>query len=207
MQSITNADFKTTASFTTFDFIKSHHHDTLYAAIKEKKADVLTIPLCKKIDRKKHYFTSSSCSGRIILLQLEKNEQKRPGGFLAKWHREVKFAEVKKALQQKQDGHYVWLKQEPLILHIGCETLTDVEKLFVILRQVGFKRFGLQTLQEGRYMVELVGTQNMHFLAKEKNKILCPDSFLKIQVKKANEKFKKNLILIKKMEKQVAQLE
>lgn len=207
MQSSADLDFKPNPHSTTFSDSKAHHHDTLYGAIKEKKADPITIPLCKKIDKKKHYFTSSSCSGRIILLQLEKNEKKRPGGFLAKWHREVKFAELKKSVNQKQDGHYVWFKQEPLILHIGCDTLESVEKLFAILREAGVKRFGLQTLQEGRFMVEIIGSQHMHFLVKEKNKVLCPDSFLKIQLKKANEKFRRNLKLIQTMEKLVSRLE
>lgn len=192
---------------TKFNEIKKHNHATLYQAMKDQKADLPIMKLCKMVDRKKHYFTSSSCSGRILLLQLDEDEHKRPGGFLVKWHRTVKWNELKAALQKPVDGDLVWFKQEALILHIGCDTISSAEKLLLLCREAGLKRFGIQSTHPGKIMVEILGTRNMYFLVKEKNRVLCDDAFLKIQLKKANEKFKQNEQLIKKLERVFKKLE
>ena len=206
-KSLQHQTYLETVNQTKFNEIKKHHHATLYQAMKDGKADWPIMKLCKRIDQKKHYFTSSSCSGRILLLQLEEDEHKRPGGFLTKWHRTVKWNELEQALQQPVDGKFVWFKQEALILHLGCDTMESAEKLLLLCRVAGLKRFGIQSTHPGKIMVEILGTRNMYFLVKEKNKILCDDTFLKIQLKKANEKFKQNEQLIKTLERVFKKLE
>lgn len=192
---------------TKFNEIKKHHHETLLEAIRIGRADKPIMKLCHMVDRKKHYFTSSSCSGRILLLQLDENETKRPDGFFAKWHRTVTFKEFKEALAKPIDGNFLWFKQEGLILHIGCDTIESAEKLLLVCRQAGLKRFGIQSVTPGKIMVEMIGTQNMHFLVKIKDQILCDDFFLKTQLKKANEKFRENNKLIKTLERLLKKLE
>ena len=94
----------------------------------------------------------------------------------------------------------LWLKQEPFILHIGTSTLDNARKLLQFCEKAGIKRAGIKVAKEGKFIVEMLGTQNIDLhIIDGKTKI--DEKFLKYLVEKSNQKFEKNQELIKKMEK------
>lgn len=67
------------------------------------------------------YFTTSSCSGRVILISIPEIGAKEEAEFIAKWHREVSKDEVLKAMGTWKDvDGELWLMSQSPILHVSA---------------------------------------------------------------------------------------
>jgi len=185
---------------TRFEMTKRHHKETYEEAKKMGRMDDDFIPLCDYIASTKNYFTSSSCAGRIALIGLSEEETKQESAFYRKWHRTVKTKEVIDAVKEFK-GKVLWFKQEPIILHLGTNTLENAKKVLCLCEKTGIKRAGIKVAKNGKFIIEMLGTQNVNAPIKE-GKLIAKKNYLIYLVKKANEKFKKNQELIKKLEKQ-----
>ena len=183
-----------------FGMIKKRHQNTFEQAVSDGKADKKMVPLCRFVSKTRNYFTSSSCSGRILLLALDKGEKKKTSAFHRKWHRKVKFKEVREALDEKT-SYSVLLKQEAFILHIGAGDLKHAEKILSVMAKSGIKRGGIIVAKPGKFIVELQGTQGLAVPVKIENEILVSDEYLGTLVDIANEKFDKNDAALKRFEK------
>ncbi len=186
---------------TRFNMTKTHHKETFLKAKKDGKVDKDFIPFCEYILKTKNYFTSSCCAGRISLVGLNENEEKKESAFHRKWHRKVTYNEIKEGVQS-YNGHILWFKQEPLILHLGTNTLENAKKILEVCEKAGVKRAGIKVAKKGKLILEILGTHNINAPIKE-NKFCVEEKYLKYLVKKANEKFEKNQEMLKKLEKQV----
>ncbi|MDD3083631.1 MAG: hypothetical protein PHP82_01275 [Candidatus ainarchaeum sp.] len=182
---------------TIFKMIKEHHKKTFEKAKKEGKMDLDFIPLCEHLTKTTEYFTSSCCAGRIALVGLNKKETKKESAFHRKWHKKVKFEEIKKGISSFE-GEVLWLKQEPLILHLGTKTLNNSIKIIAICEKIGLKRAGIKVIKEGKYILEIIGNHNINMPVKE-GKISINENYLKYVVKKCNQKFDKNKKTLKKL--------
>ncbi len=186
---------------TRFKMIKERHKKTFFKAVKEKKADKQMIPLCRYISSTKNFFTSSSCAGRILLLDVGKEGNKREAAFHSKWHRKVKLKELTEGINKKHQEEELWFKLDPFILHLGTNTLENAEKILKTTRKTGIRRAGIMTVEEGKFIVELIGTQVISFPIKIKEKVLLNEEYLKKALEKANKKLEKNYLQLKKFEK------
>ena len=117
-----------------FEMVKEHHKKTFEDAAINGKMDPQLVSLCRFIASTKQFFTSSSCSGRIVLLKVNAEESKQESAFHRKWHSTVSADEVWNALEEKTKEE-LWLKQEPLILHIGAESIEGAKKILEIMRK------------------------------------------------------------------------
>ena len=180
-----------------FVMTKKHHKETYEEAKAIGRMDNDFIPLCDYIVKTKNYFTSSSCAGRIALIGLSEEETKQESAFYRKWHRTVKESEVLEAVHEFK-GAVLWFKQEPLILHLGTDNLENSKQVLTLCEKVGIKRAGIKVAKDGKFIVEILGTQNVNAPIKE-GKIVASDEYVKYLVKKGNEKFKKNQDLIEKL--------
>ena len=183
-----------------FKMVKERHRQTLQTALKQKKVDRQAISLCLFLEKTKNYFTSSTCSGRIVLLKVNKQETKQDSAFIAKWHSATTIEKIWTALLGKTTGE-IWFKQEPFILHIGCMDFENAKSLLQIAKECGIKRAGINSAKEGKFMLELIGAQNIAFPVKKSGKILFEKKQLKYIVKRANEKLEKNYAMLEKFEK------
>lgn len=146
--------------------------------------------LCEKLNKKKEYYTTSSCAGRIVLLKA--SDEKRPDAFLFRSHKKISFNELRKVLNEV-GGEYKGLiefKMNPCILHVACASLRDAQKLVDKAKFAGWKRSGIMASGK-RFMVELLSTENIEFPIMNKGKLLVNDDFLKLVVKQANEKLER----------------
>lgn len=185
---------------TRFFMTKKHHGETFLKAKKDGKVDIDFIPFCEYIRKTKEYFTSSCCAGRVALVGLNKDEEKKESAFIRKWHRTVSYKEVKEGVDS-YTGHILWFKQEPLILHLGTNSLENARKILVLCEKIGIKRAGIKVAKDGRFIVEILGTHNINAPIKE-GKMQIDYEYLKYLVKKANEKFKKNQEVLNKLTKE-----
>lgn len=191
------------AGTSRFAMTKNHHQDTLQVAIMEKKIDPLMIPISKFLAQTTNYFSTSTCSGRITLMDLETNEHKRKGGFFRKWHRTVKLAEVWNGINDNTNTGNVWFKQDAFVYVIGTNTLERAHHLFMICQKAGIKRFGIHHFEDGKVLIEIFGTQAMSVPVKKGKKILVDKTYVKELVSIANRKWKENEKKRKEFEKEL----
>jgi len=184
-----------------FSMTKKHHTKTYLEAKRIGKVDKDFISFCDFITKQKEFFTSSCCAGRITLVGLDKDESKRESALHRKWHRTVEYNEVLEGFSSF-DGYILWFKQEPLILHLGTNTMDNARLILEICEKAGFKRAGIKVAKDGKYIVEILGTHNINAPIKEKNSIEINEDYLKYLVKKGNEKFKTNQKMLKTLEKE-----
>jgi len=154
--------------------------------------------LLDMINKKKDYYTSSSCSGRIILFSTVKSGKKYETKWLFVSHKKVNFDELKPYIKPNKDQ--LWLRQESFILHVCCRTLKQAQKLLELCEKSGLKRVGIHSLK--KIMVEIINTPHLNTIIGEKNKILADDCFLKVWLNEANDNMSKNLKKIKELEAQ-----
>jgi len=156
--------------------------------------------LCEKINKSSRYYTTSSCSGRIIIIADQ--DKKAKDLFLKRYHDLINFEQLKKDLEEvsKKSKGLIKFKLDPCALHVVCKSLEDANELYSKAKLAGWKKSGIIAIDK-RYVVELTSTERLEFPIIDKGKILVGDEFLKILVKRANEKLKKTWKKIKSLEK------
>ncbi len=146
--------------------------------------------LCDKINKKRDYYTTSSCSGRVVLLKA--SDRKMKDAFLFRTHDKITFKELKKVLDdiKKYYNRGVEFQQTCCILHVACKNIDDAFDIVKKAKLCGWKRSGVMTNGK-RCIVELHSTESISFPIMEDGKILVDDNFLKIVTKKANNKLER----------------
>jgi tRNA wybutosine-synthesizing protein 3 len=148
--------------------------------------DKKIVGLCNKINKKKNFYTTSSCAGRVVLLRA--SDVKIENAFLFRSHDKIKFTELKNALFEVGQNYkgLVEFQQTSGIMHVACKTLEEAFELMNKAKLAGWKRSGV--MGGRRNMVEINSTESMSFPIMDKGIILVGDDFLKLIVKIANEK-------------------
>jgi len=157
--------------------------------------------LCDKINSLADCYTTSSCSGRVVLMIDE--DEKKKGLMLKLYHDLISFSELKKDLNEIiKTGKNIRFKMEPCALHVACKNFEDAQKICERARFVGWRRTGIIS-SERRFVIEMNSTEKMDFPITKMGKILVDDNFLKIIVEDANKKLKKCWEKIEKLEKEI----
>ena len=166
------------------------------------KWDEKILSLCDKINKFESYYTTSSCSGRVIII-VDQDEKARDL-FLKRYHDLICFEQLKKDLKEvsKMSKGLIKFKLDPCALHVACKSLEDVNKLYNKAKLAGWKKSGIIAIDK-RYVVELNSTERLELPIINNCKILVDDGFLKILVKRANEKLKRTWKKIKALEKSI----
>ena len=151
------------------------------------------------INQQDNYYTTSSCSGRIVLLNRNNGDKKHQVNWLLTTHDKTSLKEIKKALEKKDDKD-IWLMQEAAIIHICCKTIEDAIKILNIFKENGFKRSGINSIKN-KIIVELISTEHMDTIIAKKGEILTSDEHLEIIIDEANKKLNNVIRKIKKIEK------
>ncbi len=185
----------------TFENIKKHHTETLHDAIEKKQVDEDVVPFLLKITKIKDVFTSSSCSGRIVLLSSDVDEDKKITSFHKRYHRKINFEELISDIDVFNKG-YLWLKVEPFIFHIGTKNLSLATNILNFLRSFGLKRAAIISTKPGKTIVEATNTVFLSTLIKKDNHLFVSEEYLKEIVFIANKKFEDNEKKRKRFEKE-----
>ncbi len=104
-----------------------------------------------------------------------------------KWHELPSLDEIKAAIDAYNDEKEFWFKVEPFILHIAAQNLEAVEEMARVCKKAGLKRFGIQPIKHGRYLIELQGTTRLEFPLS-----VCPSPNWNTLIKKTHALMKKN---------------
>jgi len=181
----------TETSDARFNMLKKHHTQTLKDAIDKGFVDSPVIPFLLDVVNIPDIYTSSSCSGRIMLLHTDKEENKKFSEFENRYHRLVTFEEIKKDIESFKDG-YLWLKVEPFIFHFATKDYNKAKEILDFCRDLGLKKAGIISAKDGRFTCEVTNTVFISTLVKMDDKQLVSDEYLQLLLEIANQKLDSN---------------
>jgi len=151
------------------------------------------------INRSDNYYTTSSCSGRVLIIIDHKD--KKDDLFLFVSHKLVDYKEVVSKLSEIKSKDLIYFKFDPCILHVACRDLEGAQKLFdLATKEAGWKRCGIISSSK-RFLVELNSTERLEFPIMNDGKILVSEDFIKLACEEANKKMKMCWDKISRLEK------
>ena len=162
----------------------------LLAKLKKEGCDKEVKPYLELVNSVPELVTSSSCYGRILLIDLP-DQTKKNAKFLWKIHRETTFEEAWQQLE-KAKGKFVWFKVDSLILHVSCKDVDTASRFLKVRARAGLKRGGVFSIARNRVQIELEGTYKMELPVKKDGKTLVSEDYLRLLVEEANKKMRKN---------------
>jgi len=162
------------------------------------KVDEEVLPILLAINTREDAFTSSSCAGRIGVMELPEIGDKPSSNFLGKWHREVQVEEVREAMDRHTSGYLYLLVQAP-ILHVYCRTKEEAKTMFILGKEAGFKDTSYVKLKPP-YLVQFLSTEYLQ-VPLGKDGIVFPDEeYLAFLVDRANHSFRRARGKLKKLD-------
>lgn len=138
--------------------LKNRKMNAYWKAMEKEEVDEKIIPLLEILNSSDCFVTSSSCSGRIVLLELRKG--KEDSSFYRKWHDKVTFKDVMDALSQYNNDKMLWFKVESFILHVYAKDIEHAKQFLRIAREAGVKRGGIIYIKKFP-IIEVFGTEHM----------------------------------------------
>jgi tRNA wybutosine-synthesizing protein 3 len=153
--------------------------------------------LCEKINSNDRYYTTSSCSGRIVLLKIPINGKKNETEWMFVSHDEVGEYALSSELTDLPEED-VWFRFEPLIMHIACQSVDDADRMLSSVHKAGLKRAGIISMGK-RIVVEIIGNEMIEALVARSGKLLVSESYVSELVRTANLKLRKNWQNIERM--------
>lgn len=185
--------------------IKNNALNKLNEAKQENLVDKKIIPILDILNNSENFFTSSSCSGRIVLLELPKIGDKKNAEFLGKWHREINKSDVLKATEKTRSQKQMWLLAQPPIMHVFCKNLESANHLMKICISSGFKHSTFKSTRN-KIIVEICSTERLDFPVGKHGKLLCNDDHLEFLVKISNNIINRSDEKLKRLEEKLKKL-
>ena len=171
---------------------------------RKKKIDIKIKKLVDRINSLDDFYTTSSCSGRILLIAQHKSGRKDKAKWMFSSHDKVDFEKVypKKVLKNlpKED---VWLRVEPAILHVACKSQNNAISLLNLARNIGFRRSGIISIGKNRLVLELVSTEKIDALVSKNGKLLIDSDYFKVLIREGNNKLERTWKKINRLYKEL----
>ena len=154
-------------------------------AVKEKQVDHEIIPILKLINSYDDFYTSSSCYGRIVLLEIPSIGDKINANWLGKWHRKIILDDILTSFTYASKGQLWVLAQSPII-HIYSKTHDAADKLIKAAVSCGFKHSGFKSIGKN-IVLEIASTERLDTPIGIDGHIYCGDQYLKLIIKISND--------------------
>ena len=119
------------------------------------------------INSNSFYYTTSTCSGRVSLIEKPQDNPaiKKGGIFLMNCHEEFDFDHFHKHIvtfkEQNNATTCLWLKFEPFILHVQCYSLDKAHVLLSAAIKQGCRNSGISLGKNEKYLVAVRSTSSM----------------------------------------------
>ncbi|HII29457.1 hypothetical protein COT48_01230 [Candidatus Woesearchaeota archaeon CG08_land_8_20_14_0_20_47_9] len=160
------------------------------------------------INKLPDYFTTSSCSGRIVLFRAGRPKYKAEVLFVS--HDEVKasgLSRLKKHILAAAGSktNTLWLKQESFILHTCCRDIKAAERLLKLAASLNLKHSGIISLGR-KTIVELVGAKQIQLPLVAEGQLLINEDKLGLIIKLLNKRMGENKRLLMELYQQLLKL-
>ncbi|WP_297549612.1 hypothetical protein [Thermococcus sp.] len=188
-----------------FEEQKAKAMESLRRALEEDKVDRDIIPLLEKLNALESYFTTSSCSGRISVMEMPHFGDKLNSVWLGKWHREVSVEEVLEAVRKHKSGQLWFLVRSP-ILHVSARTMEDAVRLLNLAIGLGFKYSNIKSVSHKKLLVEIRSTERMDVPLGENGELWVGEEYIERIVRIANDQLRRFKGKLKKLEEDIERL-
>ena len=163
---------------------------SLFTAMREGKVDEDIIGLLLLINSIKGIYTTSSCSGRIGIIEEPALGAKPLSRWLIKVHRPIEFEEAKSALKDAREG-LIFLKSQPPIFHVVAEDMERAKKLHELGLASGFKYTTFKVISN-RYLVEINATEYLTAPLGKDGRVLVDEEYLRFAIEVGNSMLKRS---------------
>ncbi len=151
--------------------------------------------LVDSINELPNYYTSSSCSGRIMLMTMGSLGRKYESEWFFVSHDPVDASLIELENLPKET---LWLRQEPVILHVCCKTVEDAKKLLSVTANTSFKYSGIVSLSK-KIVIQIMGVDKMDVPVAKDGELLISREYFDYLVSEANKKLEMNFERINKL--------
>ena len=172
--------------------------ENLTKATDLKQVDSGIIPILNIINNSDEFYTTSSCFGRTVLLEIPTIGNKKEAKFLGKWHRSIELKDLLKAIEDAKEGQ-IWILSQSPIIHIAAFSDNAAEKILKVAIACGFKNSGLKSIGK-RIVIEILSTERLDAPIGKDGKVFCNNEYLDLLVKISNEIIEKSTLKLKKFE-------
>ncbi len=164
--------------------------------IAERRVDSLAVPFIERINSFAKYATSSSCSGRVILLEMK--HSKKDARIIRSWHEEWTVNELSSEAENYSGKKDLWLFAQGFIFHVYCYDLSASIALLDFCRRNGLKRSGIISISRFP-VVEIISTNYLAVpLIVNEKPLFAQDKLIELEML-ALAKLKLNIRQLKKL--------
>ena len=159
----------------------------LRAALREGKVDRDIIDLLLLMNSIRGIHTTSSCSGRIGIMETPEIGAKPKAKWLLKKHETITYEEALDALKNARSGLIIFKVQSP-IFHVVCENMEIARRVHYYGMESGFKYTNYRAISpSGRILVEINGTENVSAPLGVNGTLLVTEDYMKFLVDVGND--------------------
>ncbi|XP_061175488.1 tRNA wybutosine-synthesizing protein 3 homolog [Saccostrea echinata] len=153
------------------------------------------------------FFTTSSCSGRIIIFDDDnkdrsKSVKKKGCQWLYTTHDEAVYDAALESLQNLT-GDSV-LKFEPFVLHVQCRSLSNAQSMLSCAVASGFRNSGISIGNKGKIIVAVRSTHGLEVPLSQDGELLVTNTYIERLIEIANTKIQENFLRIDRFYKNVS---
>lgn len=164
----------------------------------ENKVDHKIKPILDTINNIDQYYTSSSCAGRIVLLEIPNIGDKKQAIFLGKWHNTIKPENILSESKKAKTG-LLWMLAQSPIIHVAAFSVDDANKLVKTAVASGFKNTSIKSTEK-KIIVEICSTERLDAPIGRNGNLFCSEEYLQLLVDIANEVIEKSDFKINRFE-------
>ena len=164
----------------------------------EKLVDEGILSILDVINQSDDYYTSSSCYGRIVVLEIPALGDKKNAKFLGKWHRTIDESEIIDSINKAKIGQ-IWLLSQSPIIHITAKSQNAADKLVKIAVACGFKNSNFKSIEK-KIVIEVCSTERLDAPVGRDGSLFCNDEYLQLLVNIANEVIEKSTVKLRRFE-------
>ncbi|KAM8851120.1 tRNA wybutosine-synthesizing protein 3 homolog [Spinachia spinachia] len=146
------------------------------------------------LNGREEYFTTSSCSGRVTLIDRAAGSSdihKQNCVWLFVSHQKCTPEDLMCGVA-RSSGDAVF-KFEPLVLHLQCRRLDDAQLMHSVAVNSGFRNSGLTVSKTGKVITAVRSTHGLEVPLTHEGKLLVEDEYIHFLAQIANQKMEENL--------------
>lgn len=189
---------------TEYDFKvqKKNALEKLKKAKTNNLVDKGIIPILDLINGLDDYYTTSSCYGRTVLLEIPDIGDKKNAIFLGKWHCKISSDDILKSMKKAKKG-LLWILAQSPIIHIGAKTIKAADRMVKTSISCGFKNSSLKSYDKN-IILEVASTERLDAPSGRDGVLFCDKDYLDLLVEIANNVFEKSSFKINKFEEKLS---
>ncbi len=157
----------------------------LEEARKRGEVDEDILSILEILNSSSHFYTTSSCSGRIVIMQLPEIGDKKNAVFLGKWHHEVGIEDILNSISNYSEG-YLFMLVQSSIIHIVADSLQSAREIMRIALESGFKYTSIKVIKNNGTLVEILSAENLHIPLGERGELKIGYGEIEFFTKMAN---------------------